>query len=279
MFNRILVPVDGSDSAAAAAGYAIRLATTFDSALIALHVVDVRLIEGPMLQTIGAMWGDVPLPVQQGEMTDTLERRGRQILDDFEQRARESGRTIESKLEIGVIADVVGDQARSVDLVVIGKRGEHAAFGEHPLGSTVHRLVRRSPKPVLVCPEGSDPLDRVLVAYDGSEHATRALEVGVAYAERRGLPLHVVSVHPNEEEARRVSDEAVDYAAGHELDPVVHVRESDRASEMILEVAREIGVDLLVMGAYGSGRFREFLLGSTTEEILTRFDHPILLYR
>ena len=45
VFNRILVPTDGSDAAAAAAGYAIRLSSIFDSTLVGLHVVDVRLIE------------------------------------------------------------------------------------------------------------------------------------------------------------------------------------------------------------------------------------------
>ncbi|MDX1623694.1 MAG: universal stress protein [Gemmatimonadota bacterium] len=279
MFNRILVPVDGSGPAASAAEYALRLADSFDSDLVALHVVDLRLIEGPMLQTIGAMWGDLPLPIQRGEMTESLRRRGLEILDDIEQRARERGRTIETRLEVGVVADIVAEAARGVDLVAIGKRGEHAEFGEHPLGSTVHRVLRRAPKPVLVCPERSDPMELPLVAYDGSEHATRALELAVAYAERIGAPLHVVSVHPREEESRRLVEEASEYAAGHGLNAVAHLRESDRASEMVLEVAREIGADLLVMGAYGKGRLREFLLGSTTEEILARFEHPILLYR
>lgn len=279
MFNRILVPVDGSDTAASAASYALRLAESFDSVVVGLYVVDVRLIEGPLLQSIGSMWGDVPMPARQDGLIDALESRGREVLDDFEQRVGETGRTFESALEIGVVPDVIADRARTADLVVIGRRGEHAPFGESPLGSTVNSVVRRAPKPVLVCPRGDDPLERPLVAYDGSEHATRALELGVEYAERRGCPLHVVAVHDRGEEARRTIEEAAEYARGHGLEPVTHVRESDMAVEMILEVARESGADLLVMGAYGKGRLREFLLGSTTETILARTEHPVLLYR
>ncbi|MBW3660315.1 MAG: universal stress protein [Gemmatimonadetes bacterium] len=279
MFNRILVPVDGSDTAASAAAYALRLAESFDSDVIGLYVVDVRLIEGPLLQTIGSMWGDLPMPTRQGDLIEALEKRGREVLDDFEQRARDGRRTFESVLEIGVVPDVIADRARPVDLVVIGRRGEHAAFGEHPLGSTVHSVVRRSPKPVLVCPRGEVPLRRPLVAYDGSEHAARALELGVEYAERRRCPLQVVSVQGRREEADRLLEEARDFARGHDLEAVPHARESDKVVEMVLEVARENGSDLLVMGAYGKGRLREFLLGSTTESILAQAGHPVLLYR
>lgn len=279
MFNRILVPLDGSQSAAAAVDRAFDLAATFDSDLLGLHVVDVRVIEGPLLQTIGATWGDVPLPVRQDEVADSLERRGRSILDDFEQRAREAGRTLETELEVGVVADVIVEKARAVDLVVMGRRGEHAAFGDHPLGSTVQAVVRRAPKPVLVCPPGRAAMLHVLVAYDGSEHAARALEIAVAYAERREAPLNVVTVRPHADEARSLLEEAAAYAGGHGLEPVLHSRESDRVADLVLEVARETGADLLVMGAYGKGRLRELLLGSTTESILIRFDHPVLLYR
>ncbi len=279
MFNRILVPTDGSPYAHAALETALHLATVFDSALVALHVVDIRLIEGPMLQSIGSLWGDVPYPVQQADVTETLQARGREILDAVEKRVREEGRPVETALETGLVGEIIVDRARSVDLVVLGRRGEHAQFGDAPLGSTVNGVVRRSPRPVLVCAGGHDPLERVLAAYDGSEHAARALEIGVEYAERRAAPLHVVTVQHSREEAQRILDEALDFAGGHSVTPTAHAREGDAAADLVLEVAREVGADLLVMGAYGRGRLREFLVGSTTETILTRFEHPILLYR
>lgn len=279
VFNRILVPLDGSFGSTAAGEVALDLARTFDSVLVALHVVDVRVIEGPLLETIGAAWGDMPLPVRQAGVAQSLEARGRAILDDFEQRAREAGCSVETMIEVGVVADTIAERARAVDLVVMGRRGEYAAFGQHPLGSSVHAVVRRAPKPVLVCPTGPAPLSRPLVAYDGSDHATRALEIAVAYAERRGVPLHVVAVRPDAGASRALLDEAAAYARGHGLDPVLHPREAVEVAETVLETARETGADLLVMGASGKGRLRELLLGSTTETILARFDHPVLLYR
>lgn len=279
MFNRILVPTDGSSTAAAAVRYALDLAIAFDSTLVGLYVVDVRVVEGPVLQTLTPLWGDVPAPAWQADVTESLEERGREVLDELARQAEEADRTVETALEIGIVPEVVVEKAKSVDLVVIGRRGEHAEFGEQPVGATAYGIVRRSVKPVLVCPPGEAPLERPLVAYDGSDHACRALSLAVSYAERRRTSLHLVASRPHRADAEELLDEAETYAEGHDIAPVRHVRESENPSEMILEVAHEIGADLLVMGAYGKSRIREFLLGSTTETILTRFDDPVLLYR
>ena len=279
MFNRILVPTDGSESASAAAGYAIELSTIFDSTIIALHVVDVRLIEGPVLQTIGSMWGDIPLPVHQEGVTRTLRERGSKLLDALARRAQARERPIETSLEIGIVPEVIVEKARAVDLVVMGRRGEHAEFGSQPVGATVAGVARRSPRPVLVCPRGSDPLERPLVAYDGSDHATRALEIAVEYAEKRGCPLYLACVRDDVEEAKRTLEAACDFTRGHSVEPTALPLQGDAVAERILEVARDVEADLLIMGAYGKSRLKEFLMGSTTETLLASFQHPILLYR
>lgn len=279
MFNRILVPTDGSDSASAAVGYAISLSTVFDSTIVAVHVVDVRLIEGPVLQTIGSMWGDIPLPVHQEGVTRTLRERGSKLLDALARRAQAAERPVETSLEVGIVPEVIVEKARTVDLVVMGRRGEHAEFGSQPVGNTVAGVARRSPRPVLVCPRGSVPLERPLVAYDGSDHATRALEIAVEYAEKRGCPLHVTCVREEGEEAARLVEEACDYARGHAIEPTPLPRAGETVAERILEVAAEVEADLLIMGAYGRSRLKQLFMGSTTETLLASFDHPILLYR
>ena len=172
-----------------------------------------------MYRTIGSMWGDIPLPVRQEGVTRSLRERGTELLEALVGRAQEADLPIETALETGIASEVVVDRARGVDLVVMGRRGEYADFGSHAVGATVGAVARRSPRPVLVCPRGSDALMRPLVAYDGSDHATRALEIAVEYAETRGCPLHLVCVREELDEARRTLEEACDYARGHAVDP------------------------------------------------------------
>ena len=277
MFNRILVPTDGSEAASAAAETAIRLSIVFDSTLVALHVVDVRLIEGPVLQTIGSMWGDIPLPVRQEGVARTLRERGGAHLDALVARAQAAGRPIETALDTGIASEVIVDRARGVDLVVMGRRGEYAEFGSHAVGATVAAVARRSPRPVLVCPRGRDELVRPLVAYDGSDHATRALEVAVEYAEKRGCPLHLVCVREEAGEAERLLEEACEYARGHAVAAAPLPLTGESAAERILEAAGDVDADLLVMGCYGHSRARELVLGGASRTVLQTMTLPVLM--
>ena len=285
MFNRILVPLDGSAAAAAAVDHALHLARLFDSTLVALYVVDIRTVEGPLLQTLGSAWGEVPIPVLYDDVLRSLRTRGQETLDEVVGQVKAafgpavSTVPVETELVTDIPADAIVDRARSSDLVVIGRRGEHAPWGSNPLGSTVHGVVRRSAKPVLVCPPGEHPPGPALAAYDGSEHAIRALEVAVRYAERAATPLHVVSVQSGRDEAERLVEEARVFARGHGLELQIHVREDDDPAAHILSVARQVGAEVIVMGAYGKGRLRKLFVGSTTETVLSSFDHPVLLYR
>lgn len=60
MFKRILLPTDGSESAAVGARYAAALAKKHRATLIGLHVVDVKLLEGPFLRDLSASLGTAP---------------------------------------------------------------------------------------------------------------------------------------------------------------------------------------------------------------------------
>ena len=286
MFNRILVPLDGSAAASVAVGHALRLGRIFDSTIVALYVVDIRMVEGPLLQTLGSAWGETPVPIWHDDVLRSLRAHGQDALDEVVARAEaapgpgtSAPLPVETELVTDFPADAIVERARSADLVVLGRRGEHAAWGSSPLGSTVHGVVRRSAKPVLVCPPGEHPPGPALAAYDGSEHAIRALEVAVRYAERAATPLHVVSVQTDREEAERLVEEARVFSRGHGLEPEVHVREDDDPAPHILGVARQAGADVIVMGAFGKGRLRKLFVGSTTETVLSSFDHPVLLYR
>ena len=51
----------------------------------------------------------------------------------------------------------------------------------------------------------------------------------------------------------------------------------ERAGEALLEAARDVGADLLVMGAYGRSRFSEWALGGATRHVLTHAQMPVLM--
>jgi nucleotide-binding universal stress UspA family protein len=80
---------------------------------------------------------------------------------------------------------VIADLGNTYDLVVMGKRGEHAKWGRDLLGSTAESVARRSATPVLLVEERALSMTRVLVLFDGSHSANRGLKVAAAWQGER----------------------------------------------------------------------------------------------
>ena len=86
MIKQILVPTDGSEHATIGAQYGIGLAKQHDASLIGLHIVDIRLLEGPFLRDISASLGTAPYVNYQNNIAAILEERGKATLEDFRKR-------------------------------------------------------------------------------------------------------------------------------------------------------------------------------------------------
>lgn len=166
---------------------------------------------------------------------------------------------------------------KTADLVIVG-RGQRE---DSPLGSVSGWLVRHLARPVLLAGRPLHGVKRVLVAYDGSHGAERALSLAADIASRwrdHGVRVHLLH-------ARRVG-EPQDHGiaiAEHYLDVYEIERETHQhiglAGDVIPETAERIGADLVVMGAYGHSLVREVLLGSTTQAVIARWRGPLLLWR
>ncbi len=133
-------------------------------------------------------------------------------------------------------------------------------------------------RPVLVVPPGLDGFGprRVAVAWNATREATRAAVAALpllAQAEE-------VSVLTVAESGERQPDPArlADYLVLHGIEARAKRIEPQRhAGNELIAQAAELGSDLLVMGAYGHSRLREFVLGGATREVLANAEIPVLL--
>ena len=94
------------------------------------------------------------------------------------------------------------------------------------------RVVKNSPRPVVVAPRTPAEMksNTVVVAYDGSLQAARALYAAVASVlGAEGVKVHVVNVAPNREEAARTADQAIAFLRLHQIDALSNPIESSRA--------------------------------------------------
>ena len=111
MIKHILVPTDGSDSAARGVRYAVGMARRYDAKLHGLHVVDVKLLEGPFLRDVSASLGTAPYVNYQGNISLILEERGGSALDTFLQACQEAKVECDTELLTGLVARSIIEKA------------------------------------------------------------------------------------------------------------------------------------------------------------------------
>ncbi|MHA6692717.1 universal stress protein [Devosia sp. A449] len=172
--------------------------------------------------------------------------------------------------------DVIADQARYHDLTLFGWNGEDAARR-----SVIEAVIFGSGRPVVLLPERVElpNYGTIVIAWDGSAVAARA----VADAEHflaKALKVIVATVtdeKPLEEDklAERLAEHLGRRGIPAEARGIVgHSRPIARTLQ---DEALAANAGLLVMGAYGHSRLRDFVLGGATKGILTDLRVPTLL--
>ena len=151
MYQRILVPVDGSPTSLQGLGEALRLAQMSGGQVRLLHLVD-TLSLALTLGAYGAFTGDI---------AEDMRKEGKKILQGCHQQALDAGVAVDEVMEEGTrgrLAELVQEQVKSwpADLVVLGTHGRRGV-GRMVLGSDAEQVVRSCPVPVLLV-RGTDAL-------------------------------------------------------------------------------------------------------------------------
>ncbi len=178
-----------------------------------------------------------------------------------------------SAVTIDPLSDFIACEARSADFVITGVDHNKSAFdaSRHvELGDLVMRIGR----PVLVVPEavGKIGFDRVLVGWKDTRETRRAVADALPLL-RKATFVSVVEIAPDNErdQARRHLDQVVEWLKRHGVAAQSLVGASlGRDSRHLAEIGREQKIDLMVAGAYGHNRVREWMLGGVTHDLLTR---------
>jgi len=144
MYQRILVPVDGSDTSNKALVAALQMARESGGRVRLIHVVE----------QLAYLTGYEQYGGYSGELVSAMREAGAKVLDDAMAIARSAGIEADSALydKLGErLAEVVAEAAREwdADLVVVGTHGRRG-FGRMLLGSGAEQILRLSPLPVLV---------------------------------------------------------------------------------------------------------------------------------
>jgi nucleotide-binding universal stress UspA family protein len=271
MIKDILVNLSYGTSQDGVSNYALSVAETFGA-----HIVGTAF--APVMAS-GVGFSTNFIRAQQAE----AQERAKSVAVAFDEATRRAGVSAETRRIEAGIGDVptqFAHIARRFDLSVIG---QFERDRDHPTTNIViEAALFESGRPVLIVPfiqKDRLKLDHVMVCWDGSRAAARAVADAMPFLTRSGKASIVVADTQSAKSADLPGADIATHLTRHGVNVTIEhipVGKID-VSNTILSYAADTYPDLIVMGGYGHSRLREFILGGTTRGMLASMTKPTLM--
>jgi nucleotide-binding universal stress UspA family protein len=273
--NDILVYVDSTEATKARVGFAVALAKQHGA-----HLIGIAFAPTALLPLYGADVGFADM----SEVMASVKTQGANALEAFEARAKADGVSTEAELMQGMSEEFPHDFARAarhVDLAILGQpRDGDPLIGQYAL---VERCLFASGRPVIIVPALSEKpsLDGTIVAaWDGSAEAARAINDALIFLKPASRVVLVVGVMGGQDDEQAPqTDDMMAHLKRHGVTAEamrVKAGEGD-IGRLLLSTAKDLGADLMVMGAFHHSRWREFILGGVTLTVLEEATIPLFM--
>jgi nucleotide-binding universal stress UspA family protein len=272
MIKDILVNLSYGTSRDGVSNYALSVAETFGA-----HIVGTVFAYPVMASGVGLSAN--LFRAQQAEAQERAESVAA-AFDEATRRAGVSAETRRIEAGIGDVPTQFAHIARRFDLSVIGQfEGDR----DHPTTNIViEAALFESGRPVLIVPfiqKDRLKLDHVMVCWDGSRAAARAVADAMPFLTRSGKASIVIADTHSAKSADLPGADIATHLTRHGVNVTIEripVGKID-VSNAILSYAADTYPDLIVMGGYGHSRLREFILGGTTRGMLASMTKPTLM--
>jgi nucleotide-binding universal stress UspA family protein len=276
MLRSVLVGVDGSEYSTAAVELGIQWAQHSGAGLVGLGIVDAPTISKPEPVPLG---GSAYKVHRDASLVTDASRKVGQFLEHCAQRCAEAGVTCQLLQDIGLPAEQILLEAQRYDLIMLGQHTFFHFETQPQPDETLQVVLKQSPRPVVAVPAALPKEHAVVVAYDGSLHAARSLQMLQVLGLEGSQEVHIVCIDPDQEHANHCVERAVAFLHSHHIAAQAYARATEAApADVLLEHVHQVQASLLVMGAYGRSTLREFFGGSVTRTMLRESPVPLFLY-
>lgn len=277
-YRDLLVHLDASPQSAARLDLAIDLARRHEAHLAALFVVDLAL---PIMAMADAGAGAALSGLLDNMRAAAIED-GRRVEAAFRARVARDDVRGEWRIVEGMLREEVALHARYADLVIIGQ--DDSDTSEPGAPGLVGDVLFGAGRPVLVVPYAGRFATvgrRVIVGWNASREAARAVNDALPLISA-AQTVCVLAANPAKGIAGHGAEPGADIAlhlARHGVSVTVEHRVAPDVpdADLLLNHASDISADLLVVGAYGHSRLREFVLGGVTRRLLREMTLPVLM--
>jgi len=273
--RRIVIPIRGDGKGENVLAHAAALARRYGAHVEALHC---------RARVEDLMPYGVPVPAF---LRRQIEESAHGVADQEEAKLREKYRALLGPLGLeggeataswreapGKQVDVIKSNGRLADIVVVAKPDRDRNLGANTLKAALFNTGR----PVMMCPPRADHpatlCDRVAVAWNGSIEAARAVALTSGILQRAS---EVTVLSGGDEVHGATSDDLVAYLAARGVAARLERFDAGRkVGKTLLRRSADLGVDTLVMGAYGDSHERESVFGGNTQIVVDNATLPVI---
>ncbi|MEN3793262.1 universal stress protein [Fulvimarina sp. MAC3] len=275
----VAVITDGSDSDAAALSLAETVVSASGAHLAALYLNYVQL-------------GAIPMGPGSSLLMEKLRENGHAAGDAVEAALRTrlevQGDSFELRRSEGEIGDLVAAAVRMAgasDVVVVSGRNAFLQPGR----SVIEALLFKAGAPVLIAPDEAkaspDPTTfpgTVVVGWRDTPECARAISGGLPFLKRAKsvILVNVAESNADEEKHREPMADAARHLSRHGVSVEIrHIAGWKKPADALINEAKMVGADMIILGAYGHSRVFEAVFGGVTREFLENTPLPVLFSR
>jgi nucleotide-binding universal stress UspA family protein len=274
MVKDIIVNLSVTKEGSVVAKYAVSVAAALQA-----HLTGVAFIYDPVVPISGA--GYIPAEVIETQREDN-ETAAEAAIKSFTAAADQAGVSAEpltTSASLAGASDQFARMARRFDLAIVGQAQPEVSSMEQIIGETT---LFESGRPMIMVPyiqKAPFKTDNVMVCWDGSRTAARAVADAIPIIRKSGRVEIVIVANERGKEDEIEGADIGQHLARHELNVDVHRISGGNidVADALLSHAADSGADFMVMGGYGHSRLREFVLGGVTRSIFESMTVPVLL--
>lgn len=282
--NKIITCIDGSSITQSVTDAGIWAAKKLNKRLCFLHTIEKEQQHGA-----DDLTGIIGLGARSSllkEMTMLDEQKGKialqlgeELLEFVTSSAKNSGiERVESFQRHGDVVDAVLNVEKETQLIVIGRSGLQHDGDFKVLGSHIETLLRKSAQPVLIVPNTFTAPKSFMIAYDGRASADRALQRVLDSGLLTGVDCHLVSVKNNEPTLKSKFESAKTKLMDKGFNVTTALLEGS-INDVLMTYQKDNNIELVIMGAFGHSKIRQFFVGSNTMKMLEKTPVPLIVLR
>lgn len=276
ILDSILVAMDGSQPSQTAASLAIEIAQREKLLIQGLYVLDGVLVMDPYSSLEGEQGTQQSELLTSEERERLLEDQGDTALRWLEERCQAKGVPVHTEIMFGGMPDMIISEAQTTRLLAMGRRGRSHAHDSAYLGHNFRNVAHHAPAPLLIGGDELTPIQRILLAYDGSTPAKHALFWANLLQNIWQSHLLVLSA-ADENAPSRWLEEMEEQVGDSGLENYRFVGLRGEAATQIALTVVDESVDMVIMGGHQHSALIEWFTGSTLDRVLRNTQVPVFV--